>query len=61
MLDYDLLSLVQQLARELRYHSDAQQRLLLRAIIAELSNELGDYVLNFVSDEVTTLLANKDK
>jgi len=58
MLNYDLKTLIDNLIRELRPYSNTQQRFLLRAILAELSAELGEYFLQFIEEEARDLRRN---
>lgn len=58
MLNYDLKTLVDNLVRILRPYGDTQQRLLIRAILAELSEELGEYIVNFIAEECKDLRQN---
>jgi len=58
MLNYDLQTLVDNLVRELRPYSETQQRFLLRAILAELTEELGEYIVNFIVEEARDLRRN---
>lgn len=58
MLSYDLRTLVDNLVRILRPYGDTQQRLLIRAILAELAEELGEYIINFIGEECKDLRRN---
>ena len=60
MLSYDLKTLVANLVREMRPYGDIQQRFLLRAILAELSAELGEYFLQFIEEEARDLRRKND-
>jgi len=58
MLNYDLQTLVDNLVRELRPYSETQQRFLLRAILAEIAEELGENIINFIVEECKDLRRN---
>ena len=58
MLNYDLRTLVDNLIRELRPYGDTQQRFLIRAILAELAEELGEYIVQFIEEEAKDLRRN---
>jgi len=58
MLNYDLQTLVDNLVRELRPYSETQQRFLLRAILAEIAEELGENIINFIGEECKDLRRN---
>ena len=55
MLSYDLRTLVDNLVRELRPYGDTQQRFLIRAILAEIAEELGEFIVNFIEEEARDL------
>ena len=57
-MSYDLQTLVDNLVRELRPYGDTQQRFLIRAILAELSEELGEYIVQFIEEEAKGLRRN---
>ena len=58
MLSYDLRTLVDNLIRILRPYGDTQQRLLIRAILAELAEELGESIISFIGEECKDLRRN---
>ena len=58
MLSYDVKTLVNNLVRELRPYDNMRQRFLVRAILSELGEELGEYIIQFFEEEARDLRRN---
>ena len=50
MLSYDLKTTVDNLVRELRPYDVIRQRYLIKEILAQMSEELGQYILEFFEE-----------
>lgn len=58
MLSYDLMTLIDNLVRELRPYNNIRQRFLVRAILSELGEELGENILLYFEEEAKDLRRN---
>lgn len=58
MLSYDLRTIIDNLIRELHPHDFIRQRFLVRAILMELSEELGEYILEYFEEGARDLRRN---